>query len=218
MLTTILEDIHIHGTAFIILALTTLLAIVAFKLRGDEIVEFSVPVPSEAKPGWRDGKTLDKPSLKVKFGFTFFVDTFQENPGYIQSYDPATGKLLDIIKAHTETDVSEALSKARHAQKMWARTTFSERRRVLKSLLNFIVKNQEEICWVSCRDTGKTFVDAKFGEIMVTCEKIRWTIKNGEKAISTQYQESPIIMPYKIPKIEFEPLGVVAALISWNYP
>ncbi|CAG8478742.1 6507_t:CDS:2 [Acaulospora morrowiae] len=203
----ILEYIRPHGTIFIISAFVTLFVIIAFKLSEDKVVEFSVSVPAEAKPGWNGGKILDKPNLKDP-----------KNLGYIQCYDPATGQLLDIIKAHTEKDVSEALRKARNAQKKWAQTSFAERRTVLKSLLNFIVKNQEEICWVSCRDTGKTFVDAKFGEIMVTCEKIRWTIKNGEKAISPQYRESPMIMPYKVPKIVFEPLGVVAALISWNYP
>lgn len=29
---------------------------------------------------------------------------------------------------------------------------------------------------VACRDGGKTMVDAMFGEVMVTCEKLRWTI------------------------------------------
>lgn len=29
---------------------------------------------------------------------------------------------------------------------------------------------------VACRDSGKTMVDAMFGEVMVTCEKLRWTI------------------------------------------
>lgn len=55
-----------------------------------------------------------------------------------------------------KNDVAEALKKARHAQAKWSQTTFLERRNVLRALLDFIVKNQEEICWVSCRDTGKT--------------------------------------------------------------
>jgi acyl-CoA reductase-like NAD-dependent aldehyde dehydrogenase len=63
---------------------------------------------------------------------------------------------LATIRAHTEDDVKEALKKARNAQQKWVKTTFSERRRVLNSLLNFIINNQEEICWVSSRDTGKT--------------------------------------------------------------
>ncbi|RIA93917.1 Aldehyde/histidinol dehydrogenase [Glomus cerebriforme] len=181
--------------------------ILKFLLFKNKIVKFVVEVPIEAKPGWNSGKILEKPHLKDAF-----------NPGYITCYDPATGQLLDMIRAHTEDDVKEALKKARNAQQKWIKTTFSERKRVLKSLLNFIIDNQEEICLVSSRDTGKTLIDGKFGEVLTTCEKIRWTINHGEKALTTEYREASPILAYKSAKIEYHPLGVVAALVSWNYP
>ncbi|CAG8529675.1 16903_t:CDS:10 [Funneliformis mosseae] len=181
--------------------------IIKFLLFRNEVVKFVVEVPIEAKPGWNGGKILDKPCLKDA-----------SNPGYITCYDPATGQLLDTIRAHTKDDVKEALKKARDAQQNWVKTTFSERKRVLYSLLNFIIKNQEEICWVSSRDTGKTLVDGKFGEILVTCEKIRWIIKHGEKALATEYRGTSPVLPHKLAKIEYQPLGVVTALVSWNYP
>ena len=61
-------------------------------------------------------------------------------------------------------------------------------------------------------------VDAEFGEILVTCERIRWTIENGEKALAPEYQDPSPILPHKIAKVVYQPLGVVAALVSWNYP
>ncbi|GBC03455.1 hypothetical protein RclHR1_05130007 [Rhizophagus clarus] len=181
--------------------------ILKFLLFKNEIVKFVVEVPIEAKPGWNDGKILEKPCLKDA-----------SNPGYITCYDPATGQFLATIRAHTEDDVKEALKKAQNAQQKWVKTSFSERKRVLNSLMNFILNNQEEICWVASRDTGKTLVDGKFGEILSTCEKIRWTINHGEKALATEYRESSPIYAYKSAKIEYHPLGVVAALVSWNYP
>lgn len=45
---------------------------------------------------------------------------------------------------------------ARAAQKEWAKTSFAERRRVLRVLLNYIVTHQEEINQVSIMETGKT--------------------------------------------------------------
>ncbi|CAG8454984.1 9445_t:CDS:2 [Cetraspora pellucida] len=200
----IFENSQFNLNTIIILLLTVIIAFAFAKfLSDDKPIEFSVP----AKPGWINGKVLDKPNIKDP-----------QNSGYIVCYDPATGQLLSNIRAHTEQDVIEALKKARKAQKKWAKTTFKERKKVLKSLLNFIVKNQEEICWVSCRDTGKSLVDAKMGEILVTCERIKWTMKKGEKALSPQYHEPSMLLFYKVAKIEFEPLGVVAALVSWNYP
>ncbi|CAB4484181.1 Aldedh-domain-containing protein [Rhizophagus irregularis] len=190
-----------------ILTIIISILILKFLLFKDKIVKFVVEAPIEAKPGWNDGKILEKPCLRDV-----------SNPGYITCYDPATGQFLATIPAHTDDDVKEALKKARNAQQKWVKTTFAERKRVLNSLLNFIINNQEEICWVSSRDTGKTLVDGKFGEILSTCEKIRWIIKRGEKALATEYREASPVMPYKLAKIEYHPLGVVAALVSWNYP
>ncbi len=37
------------------------------------------------------------------------------------------------------------------------------------------------LCSVSARDSGKPMVDAAFGEVIVTCEKLWWLIKEGER-------------------------------------
>ena len=39
----------------------------------------------------------------------------------------------------------------------------------------------EIVCRVAVRDSGKAMVDAAFGELMVTCEKIDWLVKDGER-------------------------------------
>lgn len=71
-------------------------------------------------------------------------------------YDPATGYHLGNIPSPTIEQVREAYAKAQNAQKKWAKTSFEERRAVLNSLLDFVLENQEAICRVGCRDTGKT--------------------------------------------------------------
>ncbi|KAF9993556.1 Meiotic Sister-Chromatid recombination aldehyde dehydrogenase [Modicella reniformis] len=89
---------------------------------------------------------------------------------------------------------------------------------VLQSLLDFILRNQESICRVASRDTGKTMVDGKFGEILTTCERIRWTLSHGEDTLKDDYRDPGLLMFYKAAKVEYHPKGVVAALVSWNYP
>jgi aldehyde dehydrogenase (NAD+) len=114
--------------------------------------------------------------------------------------------------------VDQALIKARKAQEKWAKTTFAERKIVLQSLMDFILRHQESICRVASRDTGKTMVDGKFGEILTTCERIRWTLAHGEDALKDEYRDPGLLMFYKAAKVEYHPKGVVAALVSWNYP
>lgn len=89
---------------------------------------------------------------------------------------------------------------------------------VLRSMLQHVLDNQEEICRVACEDSGKTMVDAQLGEILVTVEKLQWTIAHGEKALAPSRRPTNLLMLYKKNVVTYEPLGVVAALVSWNYP
>lgn len=85
-------------------------------------------------------------------------------------------------------------------------------------MLQHILDHQEEICRVACLDSGKTMVDAQLGEILVTVEKLQWTLKHGEKALTPTSRPTNLLMAYKKNMVYYEPLGVVAALVSWNYP
>ena len=69
-----------------------------------------------------------------------------------------------------------------------------------------------------CLDSGKTRLDAYFGEVLVTVEKLKWTIEHGEKALRPSKRPTNFLMFYKDNEVRYEPLGVVAACVSWNYP
>ncbi|KAI0296140.1 Aldehyde/histidinol dehydrogenase [Russula brevipes] len=71
---------------------------------------------------------------------------------------------------------------------------------------------------VACRDTGKTLIDAALGEVLTTCSKMDWLLRHGEKYLRPETRSSPLLQVYKKSEIHYEPLGVVAAIVSWNYP
>lgn len=56
----------------------------------------------------------------------------------------------------SKSEVEQAVLVARAAQTKWARTSFSQRRDLLRLLNDYVVENQEAICRVAARDTGKT--------------------------------------------------------------
>ncbi|XP_059433764.1 aldehyde dehydrogenase 22A1 [Corylus avellana] len=136
----------------------------------------------------------------------------------VQCYEPATMKYLGFYPALTPAEVKERVVQARRAQKIWAKSSFKQRRQFLRILLNYIIKHQQLICEVSSRDTGKTMVDASLGEIMTTCEKITWLLSEGERWLKPEYRSSGRSMLHKKSKVEFHPLGVIGAIVSWNYP
>ncbi|XP_026457430.1 aldehyde dehydrogenase 22A1-like isoform X2 [Papaver somniferum] len=136
----------------------------------------------------------------------------------VRCYEPATMKYLGDFPALTSDQVKEHVADARKAQKAWAKSTFKQRRQFLRILLKYIIEHQELICQTSSRDTGKTMVDASLGEIMTTCEKITWLLAEGEKWLKPEYRSSGRAMMHKRSKVEFHPLGVIGAIVSWNYP
>lgn len=136
----------------------------------------------------------------------------------IPCYAPATGAFLGLIRPQTNEDIDLAILESQKAQNSWAQTTFKQRKQVLQSIETYVLEHQEEISRIACLDSGKTMIDATLGEILVTVEKLRWTYLHGEKALRPSKRPTNLLMAYKNNYVIYEPLGVVAALISWNYP
>ncbi|KKY13573.1 putative aldehyde dehydrogenase [Diplodia seriata] len=187
------------------IALTTLFCFTWYTYDVEAAVDYSVEPPEQCSSGWK-GRVLDQPSLKIT------------GSNDIQCYAPATGQFLDQITPASEQDIDNSVARAKEAQKEWKTTTFSERRQVLKTMLKFVLENQQNISTAACLDSGKTRVDSSFGEILVTAEKLKWTIDHGEKALTPESRPTNFLMMYKKNEVRWEPLGVVAACVSWNYP
>lgn len=187
-----------------ILAAGILVLLVRHGRAADQPRRYSVPVPQPPAPE----RYLDPPRIQV--------------PGSeaIQCYAPATGQFLGLVQPSTPAAIDGAVAAAQAAQATWARTTtFRDRRRVLRSLLAHVLDHQQDICRVACLDSGKLPLDAALGEVLVVAERIQWTLKHGEAALRPSPRPTnALLMPYKRNAVVYEPLGVVAALVSWNYP
>jgi acyl-CoA reductase-like NAD-dependent aldehyde dehydrogenase len=61
-------------------------------------------------------------------------------------------------------------------------------------------------------------VDGSFGEVLTTCEKLVWTITHGEACLKPEYRSVGALMMHKHARVEYVPLGVLGAIIPWNYP
>jgi len=173
------------------------------KVDQEKAIDFTVEAPEQCAPGW-NGKTLDEPTIKVPGSFT------------IQCYAPATAQSLGFVNPTTPDGIDRTIAKAAEAQVQWAKSSFVQRRRLLRTLLKFVLDNQESIARAACLDSGKTRVDAVFGEVLVTAGKLKWTIDHGEKALRTEVRPRNFLMFYKHNEVRYEPLGVVGACVSWK--
>ena len=79
-----------------------------------------------------------------------------EGRRWVTGYDPATGLHLGTYLADNEAEIEAKIRRVQHAQRTWKKTTFQQRRRVVRSLKKWLVENQDVCARVACRDTGKT--------------------------------------------------------------
>lgn len=78
------------------------------------------------------------------------------NRRYITAYDPATALYLGTFLADDEFNIGEKIGAAGRAQLSWKQSSFADRRKVIRSLMKWLVDNAEACARVACRDTGKT--------------------------------------------------------------
>jgi len=97
-------------------------------------------------------------------------------------------------------------------------TSFSKRKLLMRTILRYVVENQEIIARVAVRESGKTLVDAAFGEILVTCEKLKWLVDEGERWLRKETRTTGTLMMTKSVSVSYEPFGVIGAIVPWNYP
>lgn len=143
--------------------------------------------------------------------------TKPESPRVIPCSDPATGESLGEVPVDDPRAVEKAIAAARRAQREWSRTSFAERRRVLRHLLDQLLAQADDLCAAICRDTGKTLHHAMIGEIWPIAEKLRWTLDHGETHLRPEPVRSGVLV-HKRARVEFQPLGVIGVIAPWNVP
>ena len=135
----------------------------------------------------------------------------------IECFDPATGERLGSVGVTSPEEVRRAIDEARAAQALFARTTFAQRRSLLRQIQRHVLTYADELCEVIVRDAGKTRENAMLGEIWPVSEKIRWTVSQGEKHLRPERVSSGLFA-HKKATIEYHPRGVIGVICPWNYP
>ena len=140
------------------------------------------------------------------------------NPKKLNCYDPSTKQFLGQAPNMSAEEATEILKKAKRAQVEWSKTTFAQRRMVLRTIQKYICEHVEDIVRVSSRESGKAKVDAVLGEVITTCEKIRTVCEWGELWLRPDYRPTGPMMVHKSAWVEYVPLGLIVAIAPWNYP
>jgi gamma-glutamyl-gamma-aminobutyraldehyde dehydrogenase/4-guanidinobutyraldehyde dehydrogenase/NAD-dependent aldehyde dehydrogenase len=130
--------------------------------------------------------------------------------------NPATGETLADVAACDAADVDRAVRGARaaFASGVWSRSAPKHRKRVLRRLAELIDEHREELALLETLDTGKPIRDSRAVDIPLAAECIAYY---GE-AVDKVYDEVAPTDPSSVVMIVREPVGVVGAVVPWNFP
>jgi len=147
-----------------------------------------------------------------------FIDgKFRKGRGAMMpTLNPATGEELAQIATANAEDVDLAVARAREAfeQGRWAKMHPSARKEVLIRLAKLMTRNRRELAVMECLESGKPVRDCELIDVpeAVTC--ITW----HAEAIDKIYDQTAPAGDDAIGLIVREPVGVVAAILPWNFP
>jgi gamma-glutamyl-gamma-aminobutyraldehyde dehydrogenase len=130
--------------------------------------------------------------------------------------NPATGATLAEVAECGEADVDAAVAVAREAFDggAWSRTGPRSRAGVLHTLAGLIEANVDELALLDSLDAGKRIVDTHAIDAPGSAAILRWYAESLDKV----FGEVAPTAPNDLATVTKEPLGVVAAVVPWNYP
>ena len=133
----------------------------------------------------------------------------------IATLNPATGTPLAQVAACDSADVDTAVSAARRAFESgaWSRLPPAERKEVLLRFASLIEEHTEELALLDALDAGKPITDCREIDIPETVKTFRWYAE----AVDKLYDSVAPTGPDNLGLILREPVGVVAAVLPWNF-
>jgi acyl-CoA reductase-like NAD-dependent aldehyde dehydrogenase len=132
------------------------------------------------------------------------------------SINPATGKLLARVAAGDAEDVNRAVTSARAAFRKgsWSSLAPAKRKKILLRFAELIREHSEELALLETLDMGKPISDSLKVDVPGAARCIQWYAE----AIDKVYDQVAPVGPGALALITREPLGVVGAIVPWNFP
>ncbi|OUC37164.1 Aldehyde dehydrogenase PuuC [Enterobacter sp. J49] len=133
-----------------------------------------------------------------------------------ETVDPGAQQTLANVARGKKTDVDRAVQAARDVfdRGDWSQAAPAQRKAVLNTLADLMEQHREELALLETLDTGKPIRHSLRDDIPGAARAIRWYAEAADKV----YGEVAPTGPDELAMIVREPIGVVAAIVPWNFP
>ena len=131
----------------------------------------------------------------------------------LQSINPATGEIIKTFEELTDEQINQSIEKAQTAFLEWRRVSYADRAVMMKKLGNLFRSKSRELGEIVTKEMGKPINQA-----VAEVEKCGWVCDyyadHAEEILSKEIIETDAQESY----VRFDPIGIVLAVMPWNYP
>ena len=155
-------------------------------------------------PTYRTQAFIDGRFVDVASGETFATE------------NPASGQVITHVAAGGAADIDAAVRSARRAfdDGRWSRRAPADRKKVLLRVADAIEAHREELATLEALEAGKPITDCREIDLPDTIKTFRWYAE----AIDKVFDAIAPTGPEALGLIVREPIGVVGAVVPWNFP
>jgi len=127
--------------------------------------------------------------------------------------DPSTGARVRTVRGHSDGDVRHFIDKTQVAWRSWRQTSFSERAKVLDATAEHLEAQRDRYALCMTEEMGKPISQAR-SEVDKCAWVCRYYAENAESFLASEHAETDASESY----VAYRPLGIVLAVMPWNFP
>ncbi len=131
----------------------------------------------------------------------------------IKSTNPYNGNKIKTYTTHSEKEINDALEKAEQRFQEWKKTSFQERKHLMLKAAEELKRNKKNYAETITTEMGKPISQA-----IAEVEKCAWVCEYYAENAEIHLATEKIITDADKSYINYEPLGVILAIMPWNYP
>jgi len=131
----------------------------------------------------------------------------------IASVNPATGETLATFTPHGDAEIEARLAAAAAAAAGWRRTPVAERTALVARAAELLDERREALARLATLEMGKTLAAAR-----AEVEKCAWVCRHYAAEAAGMLATEEVATDARRSFVRFDPLGVVLAVMPWNFP
>ena len=131
----------------------------------------------------------------------------------IESINPANGELIKKYTPYSQQEVASKLEQTHQTWLSWKETSFADRAKPMKEMANVLRKKKAELARLMALEMGKP-LKAGEGEVEKCAVCCEYYAENAERILQPELIKTEATKSYAT----FKPLGVILAIMPWNFP